>query len=542
MQNKNATGSSRNPQVMTMWRWTISRKLAALSMTGLVAAGAIGGVAYVNVRSIGALSTELNQLAAADVLLSQVDTKQSDIVGDALQAILSFTPEDTKATEDRFAKDSATFTDDLTALEQLNLPADLKDQDAALRATYLAYVDGVKTRLPALLKIPPGSPEVTTAMRSERDKGEATAVKLYAVRKAVTERSAQAEATLTSTINRVEITIVVVLLLGIVALIAVSSWISRLITRPIVAMVTALKALARKDLTVTVERSSNDEVGDMADSLNEALGSVREAVVALADSSSTLAAASEELGAVSTQLGHAAEETASQTDLVSASAQQVAGSVGSMSAATEEMTASISEIAGQATRASEVAGEAVRTAQETSEAVTELDRASAEIGEIVKVITSIAEQTNLLALNATIEAARAGDAGKGFAVVASEVKDLAQETSRATDDITSKISAIQLTTARATDAIGRISHVIAEISENQTTIAAAVEEQTATTSEISRNVMEISAGSSHMAGTIGHIAESAANTSSGAGATQQSAHDLSTLAQRVQDLVRQFTY
>ena len=525
-----------------MWRWTISRKLAALSMTGLVAAGTIGGVAYVNVRSISDLSAQLNRLAAADVMLSQVETKQSDIATDAMQAILSFTPEDITTSKGLFAADAATLTDDLTGLDQIALPADLEEQTAAVKSIYLAYVEGVKTRLPGLTKIPPGSPEVTTAMRAERDRGAAAVSKLDPVRKAVSDRSAQAEATLASTISRVEITIVVVLLLGIAALIAVSTWITKLITRPITGMVAALKALARKDLTVSVERSSDDEVGDMADSLNEALGSVREAVGALADSSSTLAAASEELGAVSTQLGHAAEETASQTDLVSASAQQVAGSVGSMSAATEEMTASISEIAGQATRASEVAGEAVRTAQETSEAVTELDRASAEIGEIVKVITSIAEQTNLLALNATIEAARAGDAGKGFAVVASEVKDLAQETSRATDDITSKISAIQLTTARATDAIGRISHVIAQISENQTTIAAAVEEQTATTSEISRNVMEISAGSSHMAGTIGHIAESAANTSTGAGATQQSAHDLSALAQRVQDLVRQFTY
>jgi methyl-accepting chemotaxis protein len=189
-----------------------------------------------------------------------------------------------------------------------------------------------------------------------------------------------------------------------------------------------------------------------------------------------------------------------------------------------------------------VAAEAVSTAQETSDAVNDLDRASREIGEIVKVITSIAEQTNLLALNATIEAARAGDAGKGFAVVASEVKELAQETSRATDDITAKISSIQGTTVRATTAIAQITRVIAQINENQTTIAAAVEEQTATTSEISRNVNDVSTGSSHIADTIGNIADSAANTASGAEATHKSAQDLAELAQRVQTLVNQFTH
>ena len=142
----------------------------------------------------------------------------------------------------------------------------------------------------------------------------------------------------------------------------------------------------------------------------------------------------------------------------------------------------------------------------------ELELAGAEIGEILKVITSIAEQTNLLALNATIEAARAGDSGKGFAVVASEVKALAQETSQATEDITAKIAAIQSTTVHARESIDKITSVIGEIHENQTTIAAAVEEQGAATQEISRNVQQAAQGATQVASSITDVNRGATET------------------------------
>ncbi len=524
------------------WRWTIARKLGALSAAGLVIATAIGVVSFTSVGQISTLVRARTQLVAADQGLRQLDMKQSDLQIAERDMLLAVNDSDRAAAQKGFDAAAENVTSTWANTRALTLPPDLTGKLSQLETDYLAYMDQVKAQMPILSAITPGTPKAIAAMVTEVQRAAAVQAEITDTRALITKRVAESGTRVAAKVSSVRTTVVTALIIGAILLILVSLWISQLITGPIARMATTLKAVARKDLTVTVQVSSNDEIGDMSVSLNEALDAMREAVGALADSATTLASASEELGTVSTQLGQSAEETASQTDLVSASAQQVAGSISTMSAATEEMTASISEIASQATRATDVAAEAVRTAQETSDAVKELDRASTEIGQIVKLITQIAEQTNLLALNATIEAARAGDAGKGFAVVASEVKDLASETSRATDDITSKISAIQATTALASDAIARITIVISQINENQTTIAAAVEQQTATTSEISRTVTEISAGSTHIAGTIVHIAESATNTSSGAGATQQSAQELAALATRVQTLVHQFTY
>ena len=260
----------------------------------------------------------------------------------------------------------------------------------------------------------------------------------------------------------------------------------------------------------------------------------------VADNSTSVAAASEELSAVSAQMNSNAEETSAQAVVVSAAAEQVSKNSQTVAMGIEEMSASIKEIAGNATDAARVATSAVTIVENTNATIGKLGESSAQIGKVIKVITSIAQQTNLLALNATIEAARAGEAGKGFAVVANEVKELAKETAKATEDISQKIDAIQADSKGAVDAIGQITAVINQINDISSSIASAVEEQTATANEISRNVAESSRGTSEIAHNITSVAQAAQSTTEGARSSQRAAVELARMATELQQIVSEF--
>jgi methyl-accepting chemotaxis protein len=253
-----------------------------------------------------------------------------------------------------------------------------------------------------------------------------------------------------------------------------------------------------------------------------------------------VSASAVQLEANAQSMSSVAESATQQVQMVAAATTEASSSVTTVAAASEELSASISEISRQVTDSSRAAGDAVGEVDRTGNTMNELAAAADEIGGIVRLIGEIASQTNLLALNATIEAARAGDAGKGFAVVASEVKNLANQTGRAAEDITGRIGKIQQTTNAAVEAMGNVKTTIAKVSEISAAIAAAVEEQTAATKEISGNATQAATGTEEVARNIEGVARAADDAGTAAGQVREASAELAKQAEALRHEVDSF--
>jgi methyl-accepting chemotaxis protein len=333
---------------------------------------------------------------------------------------------------------------------------------------------------------------------------------------------------------------VIVLVVGSLLVVGLSLLVSNGVVARLRRVKDVCEALASGDLTATTDLDSNDEVGLMSQALNTASRNIREVVAAIDGSAGTLSGAADDMSALSSRIARSAEDVKARTVDVAEAATRVSESVEVARAGGYGMTNSIQEIAASASEAATVAGHAVAAAGSTNETVSKLGESSRQIGDVVKVITSIAEQTNLLALNATIEAARAGEAGRGFAVVASEVKELAQETARATEDIANRVDTIQRDARAAVAAISEISTVIGNISEHQQAIARTVEEQQVTTAEIGRSVVDAADGTADIAASMSEVAEAARVTSTGVQEAEHAATNLATLSVELTGLVGRF--
>jgi methyl-accepting chemotaxis protein len=342
----------------------------------------------------------------------------------------------------------------------------------------------------------------------------------------------------------------------------------RAITRPLNRIAAQSLLVAEGDYTITFSHPARDAIGHLSDAMNTMVLRTKEMLSEITTATQALAAASTQLSSISTQMTQGSTQTAAMANAVSkatgevtenmtsvsAAMEQASVNMNTVAAAAEEMSATIQEIAQNSERAKNTTTSAVHKAQDASGRVNNLGEAAREINAVTATITAISSQTNLLALNATIEAARAGEAGRGFAVVANEIKELAQQTAQATEDIRERIGGIQSVTTQTVRDISDISGVIAEMNEIVGTIAAAVEEQSVTTRDIAENVGQASAGiteiNSNVAASsamtrsvsadIEKVRQASDEMTSSSQTVQSSAKELSELAERLRDQVSRF--
>ena len=358
--------------------------------------------------------------------------------------------------------------------------------------------------------------------------------------------------------------------IGILAVLSAFGWLQvrRSVLSPLQEAGEFLEKVAAGDMTGKLEVSRRDELGQMQVHLNHMASSLRTIVGDLADRSRVLLGSSGELADMSDGLFRSAEDlsgkagtvaTASEEmnanmNSVAAAMEQASTNVNTVATAAEEMSATIQEIADNTGKTREVTQRAVEKAGSASQRVDQLGEAAREIGKVTETITAISSQTNLLALNATIEAARAGEAGKGFAVVANEIKELANQTADATEEIRERIAGIQNSTAATVEEIALVMEVIEEVSSFVSTIAAAVEQQTAATREIAENVGQASLGiqevnenvaqaslvTGEIAKDIVQVSDASGHISTSSTALKSSSENLSQLAAALESLVKKF--
>jgi len=538
-------------------RLKIADKLWGTIFVALAALVIVGAVAVSSTREIKGLGQSLYVESAANAKLSSSITLDVErAMGETRSAPAELDLQRLQATRERLQKRVTELRDMLNQTVAGTAPDNIKASAKKILA-YVETFDAASKKVfdqtanfaqqDAIAELNTNVAPLETSLASALGElGQAAEANAAAQVSAMEQR--------TGTVTWIVAIVVVVLVLGISGfgyLVVVRS-----VSRPLAAINKTMVKLAGGATDIEVPYAMrSDEIGEMAravvvfkNGMSEAdrLRAEQERMKARADAEKraamnkladefdagvkgivqTISSASGALQATAESMSATAEETGRQATAVSSASEEASANVETVASAAEELASSISEISRQVAESTRISGQAVEDAARTNAKVQALAEAAKNIGDVVKLINGVAGQTNLLALNATIEAARAGDAGKGFAVVASEVKNLANQTAKATDDISAQIKSIQEATTGSVEAIQGITGTIGRINEIATTIASAVEEQGAATQEIARNVQQASAGTADVSSNISGVTRSATDTGSAATQVLDAAREL----------------
>jgi methyl-accepting chemotaxis protein len=545
------------------WDWWANRSLRTKMMAiASLAAASAGAVGVVALAGVSAEQAKANQVAAAlnlsttadhlAYLVSDLSNQESGFAFDAFavggkqalggQGDVYF---------QSFNSDVPLIQEAVKALSRAQLTAPEKANLADLTSDFNGFLS-IEGNVASILKQSgPGSDPETDAPIGiayqmingiQADSYRAMVAESQRLSSAAQASTKKVETAGAAVVTRVRTEVVIAFILGVAAALALAFLVSRSILAAVRRITQAVRDLAAGDLTSRTGSTTQDEFGRIGAELDHASEAVRQVVASvvgtadrLVDSAAALTSSGEQLATGSANVTH-------QAEVVSTVAGDVSDSVQTVAHRATEVEAAINEIAKNAAEASRVANEASVTAASVGETLSRLGASSVQIGTVMGLIDGIAEQTNLLALNATIESAHAGLAGKGFAVVASEVKDLAQETRVASEDISKRIAAIQRDTDSAINMVRQLADVIGHIDSLQAGIAAAVEEQSVITQDVYANVRRAATGSREIASSIDLVATTAGSTATDVAQSRAAAGQLAAMAGELQELVHRFRW